>query len=152
MVILEDSRQKVGKHKTKHYVWSKSGDHVIRCKLPFGDYCLPPIVSVDTKASLMEIASNMCGAPKEKARFREECKAAHDSGCKLYFLIESNKSGIDDLMGMTIKMGSGKFVPGDQLAIAMHTMEERYGCVFIFTTKENSANVIKEILRKGNDR
>lgn len=147
MWLIEDTRQQAGKHKVKHQWWTAHGDEVIRCKLPFGDYALPPEVSVDTKQDLTEIASNMCGTYNEKRRFREECKFAQTCGCELYFLIETDQvKEVDDLFGKRVRLGSGKFITGDQLAIAMHTMRERYGCIFMFCTKEEAASTIKTLL------
>ena len=147
MWLIEDTRQQAGKHKKKHEWWTAHGDNVVRCKLPFGDYALPPDVSVDTKQDLMEIANNMCGPYGEKRRFKDECKLAQACGCQLYFLIESGEASvIDDLFGKEIRLGSGKIITGDQLAIAMKTMEERYGCKFLFCKRSESAALIKQLL------
>ena len=147
MFLIEDTRQQAGKHKTKHEWWTAHGDQVIRCKLPFGDYAMPPVVAVDTKADLTEIASNMCGPYKEKRRFKDECKLAQLSGCDLYFLIETSEvEEVDDLFGRKIRLGSGRYIEGDQLAVAMKTMRERYGCIFLFCKKEESASYIKTLL------
>ena len=74
MHIQEDSRQQAGKHDIKHLSFKNAGVEVVRCKLPWGDYALPPSISVDTKANMDEIAANICG--KEHTRFINECKAA----------------------------------------------------------------------------
>jgi len=146
MWIIEDTRQQAGKHKKKHDWWTSNGDELIRCKLPFGDYALPPKISVDTKANLTEIATNMCGAYKERRRFKDECVYAQQCGCKLVFLIECNKASVDDLFGIDIMLGNGRFIKGDQLAIAMMTMASRYGCEFQFAKPSESARRINEIL------
>lgn len=146
MWIIEDTRQQAGKHKKKHDWWSNNGDALIRCKLPFGDYCLPPKVSVDTKANLTEIATNMCGSFREQNRFKEECLHAQECGCRLVFLIECNKTSIEDLFGQKIMLGNGKFIDGDQLVIAMETMSSRYGCKFVFEKPSEAARRINEIL------
>ena len=80
MLIVEDSRQKVGKHQQKHIGFDDLGVGLLRCKLPFGDYALPPSVSIDTKENLEEIAGNLCGSMKERNRFIRECKAAAAAG------------------------------------------------------------------------
>ena len=94
MTILEDTRQKPGKHDIKAESFQSAGIGVCRCKLPFGDYAPVPPVSIDTKRNIDEIAGNICGA--EHARFIRECKAARDAGCKLIILVE-NEYGIDDI-------------------------------------------------------
>ena len=152
MILIEDTRQKSGKHGNKKEYWKKAGDKIIRCKLPFGDYSLPPKVAVDTKQNILEIATNMCGSANEKRRFREECKLARDAGCRLIFLIECRSVKLpEDLIGKKIRLISGKTIPGEQLALAMRTMENRYGCSFEFCDPENSGKKIIELLGGGND-
>lgn len=146
MWIIEDTRQQAGKHKKKHDWWTGNGDELIRCRLPFGDYALPPKISVDTKANLTEIATNMCGPFKEQRRFKDECKAAQDCGCKLVFLIECSIADEDALFGMDIVLGNGKTIKGDQLAVAMKVMKSRYGCDFQFVKPSRSAQRVNEIL------
>ena len=77
MTILEDTRQQRGKHKKKHEFFQAFGTEVVRCKIPFGDYAPVPPVSIDTKASMDEIAGNIGG--KEHRRFIDECKASEKS-------------------------------------------------------------------------
>ena len=114
MVILEDTRQKKGKHDLKENWFLENDILLYRSKLFAGDYCLPPAVAVDTKQNLMEIAGNICGNSSERKRFREECKTAQSAGCKLVFLIEHGKTvkTAPDLIGKRIKLGSGKVIDG----------------------------------------
>ena len=146
MVIIEDTRQQAGKHKKKHEWWQANGDELLRCKLPFGDYAFPPKIAVDTKANLTEIATNMCGSFKEQKRFKDECIRSQESGCMLVFLIECSLKSRDDLFETNIMLGNGREIKGDQLAIAMSTMESRYGCKFEFVKPSKSAQKINEIL------
>lgn len=149
MDILEDTRQKIDKHALKNELWASEGDNIIRCKLPFGDYCLPPSVSVDTKADIVEICQNMCGSMKEKRRFAEEVKGARDAGCRLVFLIEDCRyNTIADLYGETIYLHTGQIIKGDQLATAMETMAARYGCEFEFCAPEEAGQRVKELLEE----
>lgn len=149
--LIEDTRQKVDKHKRKHDTWASMGVDVVRCKLPFGDYAVPPKVAVDTKEDVTEIAGNLCGTMAEKRRVREECKAAKAAGCRLVFLIEDRRyHGIDDLYGKSIYIHNraGRTILGDQLATAMHIMRSRYGVEFRFCSPEDSARVVLEILKE----
>lgn len=153
MYIIEDTRQKEDKHKIKNNWWAENGVGVTRCRLPFGDYCLPPALSIDTKADMNEIVSNMCGSTQEHVRFREECKAAQAHGCKLIFLIE-NEEGItciDDVFKWQNprRFVSGKAVDGTRLAKTMLTMQGRYGCEFMFCHPNDSARIIADLLQKG---
>lgn len=149
-MIVEDTRNKPTKHENKHRYWEQTGEEWVRSALPFGDYWPVPKVAVDTKQDIMEIGSNMCGAAKEKTRFRNECKKAQAAGCKLIFLIEDKRFNvIEDLIGKRIHLMNGQTIPGDQLALAMLTMEQRYGCEFWFCDPEESGRVIKELLEDG---
>lgn len=148
ITIIEDSRNKVGKHELKRKYWDENGTGLIRSALPFGDYIKAPPIAIDTKQDATEIGQNMCGPMAEKKRFAAECKKAKDAGCKLIFLIEDSRfSCIDDLYGKQIFMHSGRFLSGDQLATAMHVMNGRYGCEFMFCNPKDSARIIEELLR-----
>lgn len=150
MTILEDTRQKPGKHDIKAESFQSAGVGVYRCKLPFGDYAPVPPVSIDTKRNIDEIAGNICGA--EHARFIRECKAARDAGCKLIILVE-NEYGIDDISKVHFwqnprSVYSPKCVQGDRLQRAMETISERYDVEFRFCKPEESGGIIIEILKQ----
>ena len=153
MVIIEDTRQQKGKHEIKHGYFGKNGVSVLRSKLPFGDYSLPPKIAIDTKENMSEIANNMCGTTKEHIRFREECKKAKDAGCKLIILIE-NKDGINCVNDVfhwenPRMQFSATACTGERLAKTMLTMSERYGVDFKFCTPEEAPALIMEILSNG---
>lgn len=150
MLIIEDTRNKKDKHENKHRYWVKTATPWIRASLPFGDYWPTPKVAIDTKQDIQEIAANLCGAGKEKRRFREECKKAQDADCRMIFLIEDKRyDSVEDLYGKKIYIHSGQIIPGDQVALAMRTHEERYGCEFWFCNPEDSGKIIAELL-EGN--
>ena len=151
MIIQEDSRQQAGKHDIKHAAFGSAGDTIIRCKLPFGDYALPPAVAVDTKASMQEIAQNIGGTREEHERFKRELIAARDAGCHLYVLVE-NDEGIEDIDGVESWHNpredfSPKCIQGQRLAKAMRTIQERYGCTFLFCRPEDAGETIIDLLR-----
>ena len=153
MYIIEDSRQQKEKHAIKHDCWEAAGDSLVRCKLPFGDYALPPTVAVDTKASMQEIAQNIGGTREEHERFKRELIAARDAGCHLYVLVE-NDEGITSLEEVAYwtnpRLGiSPKAINGPQLMKAMQTMQLRYGVTFMFCRPDWSAEIIKRLLRRG---
>ena len=149
--IIEDTRQKTDKHKSKHQYWSEVGAGYVRSALPFGDYAPVPPVAVDTKQDIYEIGMNMCGNAKEKHRFANECKEAQEHGCKLIFIIEDKRfADVNDLYGKQIHLHNGMTIPGDQLATAMHTMSGRYGCKFMFCDPKESGQKIIELLESKN--
>ena len=155
MYLIEDTRNQIGKHEIKHAAFDAAGDSVLRCKIPFGDYCLPPRVAVDTKADMAEIAQNIGGTASEHARFREELKLAREFGCQLFILVE-NEDGIEDLEQVAYWTNprlaySDRAINGPQLMKAMKTMQERYGVVFLFCRPAEAAAVIKDLLRGGGE-
>ena len=148
ITLIEDSRQQTGKHDIKHLSFKNAGVEVVRCKLPFGDYAAPPAISVDTKASMDEIAANICG--KEHTRFINECKAAKAAGCQLVILVE-NDLGISCLSEVHNWINprvvySPNCVQGPRLQKAMQTISERYGVRFEFCTPEEAGSRIVELL------
>lgn len=143
--IIEDTRQKDGKHQQKHIGFEDLGVDLLRCKLPFGDYALPPAVSVDTKENLEEIAGNLCGSMKERDRFIRECKSAAAAGCQLVIMVETEHDGSLLDLG-DIRIGSGKIVTGLQLYRAMTTVSGRYGVQFVLVRPEDAAKEIVRIL------
>lgn len=151
-VLIEDSRQQKGKHEEKHAVWQQMGVRLQRCKIPCGDYCLPPAVSVDTKADMAEIAQNIGGGKEEHQRFIRELKLAKDIGCKLFVLIE-NEDGIQSIEDVQHWRNprtdySPDCIQGPRLSKAMRTIEGRYGCTFLFCRPEEAAEKIVELLRE----
>lgn len=153
MNIIEDSRQQAGKHELKHKAWADHGDNLIRCALPFGDYMAVPPVSVDTKASMLEIAQNIGGSTAEHDRFRRELQKAKKAGCHLYVLVE-NDEGIRSLEDVRLWVNprlidSPRAITGQRLARAMETMQERYGVTFLFCHPERAAAMIHYLLERG---
>lgn len=146
--IIEDTRQKAGKHDIKHE-WFKDNDiSLLRCKLPFGDYSPVPSISIDTKENMDEIANNICGSAHK--RFITECKSARAAGCKLYILVE-NELDITDISQVHTwenprAVYSPKCVQGPRLQKAMETIQERYGVTFLFCRPEDAGKIIKGLI------
>lgn len=168
MIILEDTRQQNSKHDMKHKYFEENGIEVRRTKLYCGDYTLPTdqSVCVDSKASIAEIANNVCG--KEHPRFRRECERAKEAGIQLIILVENDrqqigKTGIwnpaitklEELskwanprlfIRRNGKQAYPNAVRGVTLMKACMTMQKKYGCLFLFTTPEESGKKIIELL------
>lgn len=157
-VLIEDTRQQAGKHAVKHEWWADRDVGLIRSKLAFGDYCLPPAVAVDTKASIAELAYDI---DQEHERFRRELAGARDAGVRLVILVE-NEEGVRDLAGLSAWVESGedfarrrfaqRRLQGSRLAKACATMSARYGAEFRFCGSEEAAGLIVEILFEGGSR
>lgn len=147
MVIIEDTRQQKGKHELKHSCFEQMGVRLIRNMLPFGDYMVVPGISVDTKADIAEIASNIGSDHK---RFKNECIAARDAGCQLIVLVE-NTDGIRCIEDVREWVNPEiiyrpRAITGERLSKAMSTMSERYGVRFEFCHPDEAAEKIIELL------
>lgn len=142
--IIEDTRQKLGKHKIKEDFFRLNGINIVRSKLPVGDFARIDDLTriVDTKKDVLELVNNICG--KQHERFRKECLLAQKCGIKLIFLIE------EDYTFETLKKWTSKRtqVKGETLVKAMLTMQEKYGIKFMFCDKKDAGECILKILNK----
>lgn len=153
--LVEDTRQQTSQHVEKNAYWKSIGQHVVRSKLIAGDYMfVGGTVSVDTKRSILELASNI---DQQHDRFRRELVNARECGIELHFLVE-NTDGVRDLPTLARWQNPRRFVnakrglrppiDGRRMAKACATMEERYGCFFHFCTPEEAGARVLEILGK----
>lgn len=160
MVIVEDTRNRLGKHDLKADYFKEQGINVIRSKLMYGDYALMPTVAVDTKQDIYELAYDI---DSDHQRFKAELVGARDAGCKLYILVE-NTDGVDSLSTLVewtepmyhfemrkTKSGNAnaRRIEGSRLAKACKTMSERYGATFLFCAPEHAGYFIERLLEKG---
>ncbi len=158
-IIEEFDRQSV-----KHYV----------SKLWTGDYMSldNPRLIIDRKQNLTEICSNVC---QNHDRFRNELIRAKEHGIKLIILIEHSNQikSIDDVTKWVnprskkrvwIKdqcvgedgeeywiaghwgTADTKAMTGETLSKIMRTMEQKYGCEFLFCDKLHTGKRIIELL------
>lgn len=151
MILIEDTRQVVGKHKLKNEYFEKMGIEVVRSKLLFGDYQNPqnPNIAIDTKKDIQELIGDLT---KDHERFKRELQLAKKCGAKLIILIEDEQvSCINDLYtwyNWRLKK-SPKATKGSTLAKMLYTIEhntEDYNCQFIFTKKSECGAKILELL------
>lgn len=119
----------------------------IRNKLYAGDVKLlnSTEVIIDLKASTEEIVHNLCNN-EEHRRIRAELEKAKIIGCKKFiFLIKDDDvTCLDDLKNWS---SSRTKVRGETLIKIMLTMKDRYGCRFIYTTKENIGKEVLKLLK-----
>lgn len=139
-----DTRDRKDNYVTDYF--DKQGIKWIRNKLYAGDVKLLNSTKtiVDLKANTEEIAHNICNT-REHARLLRELAKAKEILCEDFiFLIKDDKiKSVDDL----IKWTSTKTkVKGATLYKAMCTMTKKYGCRFIFTSKENAPKKLIELL------
>jgi ribosome-associated protein len=156
MALVEDTRQQRGKHNLKEQYFEDSGECVVRCALPVGDYQRPAKVAVDTKKDIIELGTNV---KAEHERFARECAKAQKLGTQLVILVE-NTDGVRCLADLTEwvesddsyknRNRSGKAVryTGKSIAKACETMHKRYGVMFGFCSPTESGKRIIEILDK----
>ena len=153
MILIEDTRQVVGKHKLKNEYFEKMGIEVVRSKLLFGDYQNPqnPSIAIDTKKDIQELIGDLT---KDHERFRRELQLAKKCGAKLIILIEDEKvTCINDLYtwyNWRLKK-SPKATKGSTLAKMLYTIEnntEDYNCQFLFVKKAECGAKIIELLTR----
>lgn len=86
MVLLEDTRNQIGKHVNIQAYCQAHGIEIVRTKLAVGDYTLPTdqSVCVDTKQDMKEVYGNLTAYQ----RFHNEYTLAEKLGIKLIILIE----------------------------------------------------------------
>ena len=179
--ILEDVNNKPGKHNLKNDYWKSVGVDVIRQRLPVGDYVLVnekirdlfarkekrgiPVkmmdltgtydVVVDSKNSISELVTDICG--KQHERFRDECIFAQNNDIRLIIVVE-NDEGIRDARDLhrwvnprlLIRRGGRQLYPtatrGVTLMKACMTMEKKYNVTFLFCNPSVAGELILSIL------
>ena len=153
MLIYEDSRQQVGKHKNIELYCKRNGIELVRKKLEVGDYAFPDgKISVDTKQDMMEICKDIMSS--DHRRFRAECQRAKDMDIQLIILVEEAVPfGEVEFWEVPRWRSSGKYhrygdpmtlVEPKTLAKAMQTMTEKYGVKFRFChRRETPRKLIK---------
>ena len=153
MILLEDSRNKVGEHQNIYAYCERMGIKIVRQKLDVGDYAFPGgNISVDTKRNILELAQNICSS--DHARFRAECNRALECKIQLVILVEEIPPyGKVDLWEIPKWKTSNRFhrigdpmtkIDPRALRKAMITMWKKYGVWFEFCTRRQSpARVIK---------
>jgi ribosome-associated protein len=173
MIILEDTRNQVGKHDLKAEYFENNGIEIRRTKLYVGDYTLPTnqSICIDTKKDIQELIGDICG--KQHERLRAELLRAQESGIKLIILVEDdggycdykktiyNKpvTCLDDLFRwknprLFIWRNGKQLYPsatkGAVLAKACITMRDKYGVDFQFCRKVDAGKRIIELLTPTN--
>ena len=152
MVLLEDTRNQVGKHKNIEAYCKQQGIEIVRTKLLVGDYMLTGEgsggVSVDTKSlGVPELASNCF---QEHERFRADCELAQRCGIQLIVLVEDvlPKGLLENWRSPMGRDGLPryKFDPA-RLKKVMLTMQDKYGVKFRFCDGRSTGAQLIEYLK-----
>ena len=162
MILLCDTRQQEGEHKNIDAYCRRNGIKTVRKKLDCGDYMLSEDgetpsgnISVDTKASILELSHNIMSS--DHRRFRAECERAKECGIQLVILIEEyppyGKIDLWEVPRWTVSNQFHRY--GDPMTLvdpralrkAMLTMMGKYGVRFVFCTRLQSPAKMIKILK-----
>lgn len=149
-MLIVDSREQWTQARSKdthikRYLDRHSIEYEVR-KLDCGDYMMDsnPLLTVDRKHSLEELARNLMNK-SDSSRFWREVRRAHASGVKLVVLVESGPSVLE--INQVPKWKS-KYtqVTGRRLIDEMIRLEMSYGVRWAFCSKTSTGKRIMEIL------
>ena len=148
-MIIVDTREKEIDHILKFFKDNEI-EFIIK-KLDYGDYFNTenPILVIDRKFSIVEIAKNICS--QDHTRLKNEIELCNSDNVKMIFLItDKNIKSLDDLESWNNNpkdfQKNHTQVKGSILAKAMRTMQEKYGIEFRFSTYEEYAKTLYETL------
>lgn len=147
MIIVEDTRNKIGKHENIKKYCDTHGIEIIRRKLDVGDYQTPDgKIAIDTKRNLDEVATNLLNrSHNDKGRFWREIRRAYEQKIKLIVLVEHGGEikNINDVPKWRSKYSP---VTGRALIDEMLRAELSYGVLWQFCSKRNTGKRIVELL------
>lgn len=149
MTIIEDTRNKEGKHNNVKAYCERYEIELVRKKLDVGDYMLPDgKVSIDTKENLSELATNLMNRT-DRSRFWREVRRAREHGIKLIVLCEHGE-GIRTLPDVAKWRSKFSPVSGRALIDEMFRVQMAYGVEWQFCEKKDTGREIVRILSGGN--
>ena len=152
IVLIQDTREKVGKHNNIIRYCKSNGIEIIRKTLQVGDYMLGekcgdtviPIskISVDIKSlGLTELATDLT---KDEQALNKKYRKSYEQGIKLYVLIEEQFDSIYDIAKW--KNPHGK-IDGRKLLDKMHRLTMMYGVQFVCCDKNHTGETIIKLLK-----
>ena len=120
----------------------------MKSKCVVGDYVNleNPMVVVDRKKDLQEVAGNVC---QQHDRFVRELELAKELGYRMYILVEEPSiTSVEQVFGWYNwrRKKNPKAISGRTLGKIMLTMSQKYGITWEFTTKQNCGKRIVELL------
>ena len=151
MTIFIDTREKARAIQKIIEAFDRHGVTHVSNKLYVGDYQRldNPMVVVDRKQNLLEVAQNVC---QDHKRFKAELIRAKEAGIHIVFLVEHGRSvrSLEDVKAWVnprLKT-SPLAMSGERLYKILTTMQQTYGCEFQFCTKAETGDRILEILNE----
>ena len=146
MIIQVDSREQKFDHITRYF--DDQGIKWVKSKCVVGDYVNleNPMVVIDRKKDLQEVAGNVC---QQHDRFVRELELAKELGFRLIVLVE--EPTITSLPNVCSwynfrKRTNPRAISGKTLYKIMSTMAEKYGVEWQFCKKHECGKRIIEIL------
>lgn len=146
MVIQIDTREQKYDHVVKYF--DSQGIKYVRSKCVVGDYVNleNPMVVIDRKKDLQEVAGNVC---QQHDRFVRELELAKELGYKMIILVEDPT--ITTLTNVCSwynwrRRTNKKAITGKTLYKIMKTMQDKYGIEWQFCKKEKCGERIVELL------
>ena len=145
LILIEDTRNKVGCHANVAKYCERHGIQIIRQKLDYGDYMLQqnPFLSVDTKQDLQEVATNLMNR-SDSARFWREIRGATSSRVHLIILVEEH--GINSVRDVHKWQSKWNRVNGRMLMDEMIRCEMAYNVQWEFCDKCSTGKRLIELL------
>lgn len=148
LVIQVDSREQKCDHVTNYF--DSKGIKWVKSKCVVADYVNleNPMVVIDRKKDLQEVAGNVC---QQHERFVRELELAKELGYKMIVLVEEPSiSSVEQVFGWYNwrRKKNPKAISGRTLAKIMLTMSDKYNVEWQFTTKAKCGERIVELLTK----
>lgn len=149
MVIQIDTREQKYDH-VVNYLDSQGIKH-IRSKCVVGDYVNleNPMVVIDRKKDLQEVAGNVC---QQHDRFIRELELANELGYKMIILVEEpNITSLTNVCSWYNwrKRTNPRAISGKTLYRIMSTIADKYNVSWEFTKKDECGKRIVELLGGG---
>lgn len=146
MIIQVDSREQKYDHVTSYF--DSQGIKWVKSKCVVGDYVNleNPMVVIDRKKDLQEVAGNVC---QQHERFIRELELAKELGYRMIILVE--EPNITSLANVCSwynwrRRTNPKAVSGKTLYKIMSTISQKYDVEWMFTTKAKCGERIVELL------
>lgn len=141
-----DSREQKYDHVVQYF--DSQNIKWVKSKCVVGDYVNleNPMVVIDRKKDLQEVAGNVC---QQHERFVRELELAKELGYRLIVLVEEPSiSSVEQVFSWYNwrKKKNPKAINGRTLAKIMLTMSNKYGVEWQFTTKAKCGERIVELL------